>query len=185
VPERRWRDRDARIQQANAARKTLRQMVIARFSAMKALLGLVVCSAAIAILFYATLPHDSESLADFLKSRGNFWLFLAPIGWLASIALSLMLVALLNQIVFRDCDAIWVEGNRLIYLHKWFLAVERDDVQSASIGTFGHYDTSAIILALQNGDKRAIPVGALSESAQIVLSRLTNWLGLSNGPPGR
>ncbi len=148
-------------------------MVIAWFSKPKAVSYLIAGLFIVGLLFIVTLYHPSgTSLVAYTRSRGEFWLLVYPLGWLAGIAAFLMLIALLKQLAFMRANAVWIENGRIVYLNKWFMAVRRSDIKSIAVGSWGTWRRPGIILTLRNGQKKVIPTGILSEPSDVVLSRL-------------
>jgi hypothetical protein len=146
--------------------------VIARFPTYKALAYFVGSFVLITFFLLETTYLPPGGLNDFLKSLGGGWLFFLVIGWLAAIVFLLMLFALLKQIVLARSCAIWCDGENIFYLNRYFMAVPKKAVERVSIGTFGRFDSPAIILNLRDGRTKTIPTISLSEDAEVILARL-------------
>jgi hypothetical protein len=57
-------------------------IVIARFSRSKAGYRLAIAYLLIGLFFLATLYHPSGAdLFTYIKSKGEFWLYVIPVGW--------------------------------------------------------------------------------------------------------
>ena len=152
-------------------------MVIARFSKSKVLGPLIGGYAGTAAIAYFTfLEFTSPTYVDRLRSGAPYLLYSIPIAAVAGIFLFLLLTALFWQIVVSNCEALWIDGNKIVYLSKYFIEVRRDDVRSINLGVYGRWNRAAIIITLQNGRDAVIPVGVLSEPAHVVASRLKSSL---------
>jgi hypothetical protein len=146
--------------------------VIARFPTYKALAFSVGCFTLIAFFFLETLYLPPGGLNEFLRSHGGGWLFFLVIGWAAAIVCLMMLFALLRQIVFARSCAVWSDEKHIFYLSRHFMTVPKDALASVSMGTFGRFNSPAIILSLRDGRTKIIPTGGLSEDAKVILIRL-------------
>jgi hypothetical protein len=62
-------------------------VIIAWFSKLKAV-SYSIAGLVVGLLFFVTLYHPSgTSLVAYTRSRGEFWLLLYPMGWLAGVAM--------------------------------------------------------------------------------------------------
>jgi len=134
----------------------------------------------VAFLFFVTTYHPTGDWVVYTRSRGAIWLLLIPIALLAGIVGSFWLFMLFIQVVAHNCEAIWIQEGKLVYLNKWFMMVRLADVEGVSLGTFGSFGQRAIIVALHDGPRKIIPTGALSSPAEAVLLRLTDVITSRN-----
>lgn len=155
------------------------RLVIAQFSTCKTTGFLIGGVIGLIVLFWITTHHDSGSLFDSIRSTGEIWVFLVPVAWIGGIAFGLMELALLNQLVFDNRRAVWIKGDKIIYLNPLFMSVRRSEISNISNGSVGRHKSSAIVLELKNGGQKYIPIAALSEPAEPVLVRLRKAIRLS------
>ena len=86
---------------------------------------------------------------------------------------SLAFVALiLWQLGFDDKNAIWFEGDKIVYLNGWYQSVDVRDVVSISADIRGWFDNTYVVLNLRNARRKSIPADWLSEPAQDLAARL-------------
>lgn len=155
--------------------------VIARFSKIKAFSYVIGCLAICIIMYFTMLNHpDGVSLEDYIKSKGVAF-FIA--GCLASIFVVLLQWTILNQLLFRQCNAIWLEGGNLFFLntygHIHFSKFPFKEIKSLTVGSVGSLGRRGIIAELRNGRQESIPTWLLSEPPDVVASRLRQSLCLS------
>ena len=153
----------------------MEKIVLANFSATRSLvygtIGVVVISGIMGIVARSAVML-MFGRAGYWQSHLGYWLFLSGNIWLFGSVLLLFFAALFRQVIVRKGIAVWVEGDRLVYLDKRYFAVHLNDITWFGIGSSGRFNIPGVILALRNGEKKSIPLRLLREPVQVILQRL-------------
>lgn len=151
-------------------------MVIATFSIRKLLAPLLLLYAMVFFLFFITLSHPADrTLFDFIASKGAFSVFLVVVGWPSGIAVAAFIGCITFQLMFRNGRAIWISGNRVIHLSRFYSAIRREEIQGTSIGSVGRWGQPALIISLASGNQKIVQTGAFYESPDVIMARLNSW----------
>jgi len=144
-------------------------MVLAHFSPWKALGSVAFGYGLLGLILYlSTLPPSpTPTIWD---SKPVLWL-----GLVAGIVFAIMVTAVLVQLVFDQGNALWSDGDRVVYLNRWLISAKRGDIAAASLGSSG-FGGRSVVLTLRNGRKKIVPVGTLREPAAEVLDHVNAWL---------
>jgi len=146
-------------------------IAIARFATIRAVAYSVFCLVLI-VACLAFFSYLISGQSGFVQTHGVGSLFFLVIGWFAGVIALLFVLTVLKLIVFSNSLAVWANEDDIIYVSKHWISAPKDKVVRVSLGTFGRFDTPAIVLHLKNGRAKFIPVGLLSEEPQIIVTRL-------------
>lgn len=153
-----------------------RSMVVATFSIRKLLAPLLILFAMVFSFFFMTLSHPADrTLFEFIASKGAFSVFLVAVGWPSGIAVAALIGCITYQLVFRNGRAIWISGNRVIHLSRFYSAIPREEILGTSIGSVGRWRQPALIISLVSGKQKIVQTGAMCESPDVIIARLNSW----------
>jgi hypothetical protein len=82
------------------------------------------------------------------------------------------IIRVFRQVLFKHMLAVWIEDRRLIYLDCSFFSVPCADIAGVSLERYGPYSQEGISILKKDGQKKVLPVGALSDDSDVILDRL-------------
>jgi hypothetical protein len=148
--------------------------VIARYSAWKGYsyaAGLLLAYILAGVLF---LSHPTGTTWwGYAEARGRPFHLLIVLFIALPLAL-LTQIVMLVQLLFHRRRAVWVEGQKLIFLNGYgFFPVKQtwSAIASLSVGDIGYF-RRGVLATLKNGSKLSIPTWLLEDSPETVLERL-------------
>jgi len=153
----------------------MKKTILAHFSATKSLsfgaITAIVISSIMGVVAYSAVLLVLGR-AGYWQSHFGYWLFLSIGIWSFDSALLLLLAALFRQLIFANKEAVWIEGDKLLYLDKRWFAVPLNDIESFAIGSYGRFNLPGVVLELREGAKKSIPLGPLYEAGEVVIECL-------------
>jgi hypothetical protein len=147
-------------------------VIIARFSILKSLLLLAAAAVSMGPLY--AVPLDAVGGPILYLESHRQWAVLIAVGWGCGIVVLPFLFSLFIQLVFCRRRAVWLDGDQIVYLGRWYLCVDRHEIRQVSRVKSRNngvvYET--IVLGLAAGKEKKIPAGFLVEPIDLVISRL-------------
>jgi len=126
------------------------------------------------VLVLATLSVRqplAEGFATFFATRPLLMPLLLT-SWALGIVFMWMLSVVLKRVLFDACKAVWIEGESIVYIHRWNMFIARSRVSQICLGTYGRFERHGVILTLRDGTRRVIPTGSLRENESEILATL-------------
>jgi hypothetical protein len=93
-----------------------------------------------------------------------------------SLMLTLAAVAF-YRVFFDRAVALWLVDGKLVYLGKWLFSVRCRDIEGIIRDTLPRSGRDCIAILVRDGGKKALPIGSLVETRDVILGRLRVELG--------
>jgi hypothetical protein len=152
--------------------------VVASYSAYGAIKIVAFILAVVILAFGTTLySPDGRTIAPRPSTLPTGIAFQIII-WICGTLSLLYLALFLWRLLLHKGAAIWLEGDRVVHLHRWFQSVDRDDIEDITTGTVA-FSGQSIVIRMRNGSKMEVPTAALSEPGEMIIARLKQKLAQS------
>ena len=153
------------------------KMVIAHFARGRSIAYVIGWFIACALLYSVTLYHPAGiPLKEYLDSKGLFRYDFAVIAWILGALLIVRQLTILNQLILRKSEAVWATRGKIFYLNAYwnilYRAVPCSDIEGFDVTTKGDFGSRGIVIRLRSGRERVVTTWLLSESTDMILSRL-------------
>lgn len=153
-------------------------MVIARFAIVKTSMFAIICLGCISPLYWDTLVsgpvyvlQNNEAISGYIVA-----------GWVTSILAVPFFLVLLYRAILGP--AVWLDGDSIIYLHKWFCNIDIGMVRSIDVMRNEKYRSIRLICVhMADGKIKRIGTGFLRESREDVLKKLNEIIFQRSSSP--
>ena len=149
--------------------------VLARFSAARVIAAaLIVFGATAASLIFAVkILANSAALAPRIRV-----FFFVPLGLSGAIVLGRVLILMLRRVSQSHASALWLEGDRLVYLDKKLFCVKVSDIACVTLERRGFWPlkVTAIVVRTKDGTSKGISGVLLDEPPTNTVEKLNDLI---------
>jgi len=117
------------------------------------------------------ISHNGHFLS-LVRAKSNISFLMILFGMTGLLYYLWTEILLVKQALFDRFEAVWIDGDRIVYLGKRYSSAKLEDVAAVSTDNYGSFNFPMIVLRLRNGEERYIPTGALIEDRSSIVAEI-------------